>query len=137
MSDIMTQKQRSLCMSKIKSRNTNPEIAVRKTLSSLKIKYRLHDSDLPGKPDIKIPTKKIIIFINGCFWHQHKNCKRSSMPKSNKIYWKPKLLKNIEKQKSDIKKLKKSGWKVLVVWECETKKPALTKRLTKILNEKN
>lgn len=117
--DTFSKKQRSECMSKIRSRNTQPELAVRKVLTGLGFRYRLHRNDLPGKPDIVIPKLKKIIFINGCFWHQHKDCKRSSMPKSNKDYWKPKLERNIEKQKDNIKLLKKDGWSIIVLWECE------------------
>jgi DNA mismatch endonuclease (patch repair protein) len=88
----------------------------------------------PGKPDIVILKLKKIIFINECFWHQHKNCKDSVMPKSNKGDWEPKLRRNIEKQKKDIKKLKKEGWEVYIMWECQTKeKEALSKLIEKIL----
>lgn len=121
-------------MSKIRSKDTKPEIIVRKILSKLKIKYRLHNSKLPGKPDIVISQRKIIIFINGCFWHQHKNCKKQAMPKANKKYWEKKLQRNIEKQKKDIKKLKRMGWKVFIAWECETgNTKELTQTLSKIL----
>lgn len=108
-------------MSRIRSRNTQPEKIVRKFLSSLNYKYRLHDKKLPGKPDIVIKDERKAIFINGCFWHQHKGCKRRAMPKTNIDYWKNKLWRNVEKQKQDIKKLKKFGWKVRIIWECEAK----------------
>jgi len=132
--DNLTKEQRKLCMSRIRSKNTEPEIIVRKALSKLGLRYKLHNSKLPGRPDIVISKAKTIIFINGCFWHQHKGCKRQAMPKTNAKYWKPKLKRNVEKQKEDIEKLRKDGWKVYVVWECETKnQDRLTKILRKIL----
>jgi DNA mismatch endonuclease (patch repair protein) len=131
--DTFSKQQRSKCMSKIKSKNTMPEKIVQKTLSNLKIRYRLHSVKLPGKPDIVIGKNKIVIFINGCFWHQHKNCKRSSSPKSNTDYWLSKLKRNVEKQKQDISELKKLGWKVIIIWECETiNQESLNKTLSKL-----
>lgn len=119
--DNLNKKQRRKCMLNIKNKNTKPEVAVRKALTKTGIRYRLHVSKLPGKPDIVISRRKTVIFINGCFWHQHNNCKKKAMPKSNMEYWKPKLEKNIKKQEEDIKKLKKEGWKVFIIWECETR----------------
>jgi DNA mismatch endonuclease (patch repair protein) len=132
--DNLTKKQRKLCMTKIKGKNTKPEIIVRKILSKLGTRYRLHNSELAGKPDIVIAKTKKIIFINGCFWHQHKNCKKQAMPKVNRRYWEPKLQGNIEKQVQDIKLLKKQGWKVYKIWECQTNdEDKLTQKISKIL----
>lgn len=132
--DTLTKKQRSWNMSRIKSRNTQPEKIVRKFISKRGIKYRLHVKKLPGKPDIAIDRKKKVIFINGCFWHQHKGCKRRAMPKTNIKYWLPKLKRNAEKQKQDIKQLEKKDWKAYIIWECEAKnKNRLIKKLRKIL----
>lgn len=132
--DNLTKEQRKLCMAKIKGKNTKPEIIVRKILSKLSIRHRLHNSKLAGKPDIVIAKTKKIIFINGCFWHQHKNCRKQAMPKVNKKYWEPKLQRNIEKQKHDIKLLKKQGWKVYKIWECQTNDESkLTQKFSKIL----
>src|SRR3989344_7645346 len=119
--DKITKKQRSWNMSRIRSRDTLPEKIARKFLSGLNYRYRLHDNKLSGKPDIVIKERKKIIFINGCFWHQHKGCKRRAMPKTNKSYWGNKLRRNVEKQGEDIKKLKKLGWKIKIIWECEAK----------------
>ena len=119
--DNLTKKQRKFCMSRIKSKNTQPEKIVRKILSRLGWRYRLHNTKLSGKPDIVISKIKTIFFINGCFWHQHKGCKWQSIPKTNIEYWSKKLRRNVEKQKEDIRILKKDGWKVNVIWECETK----------------
>ncbi len=132
--DKITKKQRSWNMSRIRSKNTQPERAVRKFLSEKKIIYRLHAKKLPGKPDIVINKEKKVIFINGCFWHQHKNCKKQAMPKANIKYWKDKLRRNAEKQRKDILALKKLGWKVGIIWECKTKRPEdLSKTLQKML----
>jgi len=121
-------------MSLIRSRDTLPEKIVRKVLTNLGVRYRLHSKQLPGKPDIVIKKDKLAIFINGCFWHQHKGCKRKTMPKGNRNYWKPKLERNVAKQKADIKALRKDNWKVGIVWECETRDgDKLKKKLQKIL----
>ena len=133
MTDIFTKKKRSQIMSRITGRNTFPELSLRKALYSLGIRYRLHDRHLPGHPDIVVRRLKTAIFVNGCFWHQHKNCKRSTIPKTNKKYWLPKLKRNIEKQADDFRKLRKEGWKIAVVWECQTKnKNTLESQLRKI-----
>lgn len=132
--DNLTKEQRTLCMSRIRSKNTKPELVVRKVLSKIGIRYRLHNSKLPGRPDITISKAKTIIFINGCFWHQHKNCKKQTLPASNKDYWEKKLKNNIEKQKQDVRTLRKLGWKVHKIWECQTAdETKLTKRVVQIL----
>jgi len=132
--DHLTKKGRSWNMSHIKSKDTAPEKTARKVLTNLGFRYRLQVKHLPGKPDIIIQKDKIVIFINGCFWHQHKGCKRKTMPKGNRSYWKPKLKKNVSKQREDIKKLKKDGWRVNIIWECETRNEnKLSKKLQKIL----
>ncbi len=132
--DILSKEKRSQNMAKIKSKNTLPELLTRKALTSLNQKYRLHSAKLPGKPDIVIAKRKIAIFINGCFWHQHKDCKRQSMPKSNEEYWNKKLEGNVKKQKYDVKSLKRMGWKSIIIWECQTKnKDKLIKQLKRAL----
>lgn len=132
--DNLTKEQRTLCMSRIRSKNTKPELVVRRVLSKMGIRYRLHNSKLPGKPDIIISKAKTIIFINGCFWHQHKNCKKHVMPASNRDYWEKKLKRNIEKQKRDVRTLRRLGWKVHKLWECQTAdEMKLTKKVLQIL----
>ena len=121
MTDHITPKIRSWNMSRIRSKNTKPELAVRTYLYSKGLRYRLHCSKLPGKPDICNKTKKFTIFVNGCFWHQHKGCKRASIPKSNTEYWIPKLKKNVERFNQNRRKLEKDGWQVFTVWECDAK----------------
>lgn len=122
-------------MSKIRSKNTLPEITVRKFLAASGLRYRLHPVKLAGKPDIVLHSFRTVIFINGCFWHQHKGCKRQSIPKSNKKYWDKKLEKNINKQKENISNLKKQGWKIIIIWECETKEEVNLKKLLKKLGK--
>ena len=119
--DTFTLEQRSRCMSKIRNKNTKPEIAVRKILTKLGYRYRLHLSKLPGKPDISITKKKIAVFVNGCFWHQHSGCKRQTIPKTNIEYWHTKLQRNVDNQKKNIEKLEELGWVVIIIWECEVK----------------
>ena len=131
--DNLTKNQRHYCMSKIRSKNTKPEKTVRKILDKLNVKYNIHTKMLFGTPDIIIPEIKKIIFVNGCFWHQHKNCKRANIPKTNKEYWIKKLSRNIKKQNTDIKDLRKLGWSISVIWECQTKdETALRKKIKRI-----
>lgn len=108
-------------MSAIRGKHTSPELAVRKALRKLECRYKLHSRKLPGVPDIVLPERKIAIFAHGCFWHQHKNCKRCSMPGTNRSYWASKLKRNVDHFSEVRIKLRKLGWKVVVVWECQTK----------------
>lgn len=126
--DNLTKAQRKKCMTKITSRHTKPEMLVRKALAERGILYKLHVKKLPGKPDIVISKLKSAVFINGCFWHQHKNCKYSVVPKTNKGYWKLKLKRNVQKQKEDIKQLRSDGWGVYVLWECQLKNSGSAKQ---------
>ena len=121
MVDNLTEAQRSYTMTKVKSKNTAPEKKVRTLLHRLGYRFRLHRKNLPGKPDIVFPKHKLIIFVHGCFWHQHKNCKKAKRPKSRTDYWDNKLQKNITRDKSNQKKLQKLGWRCEIIWECETK----------------
>tara|TARA_Y100000813_G_C24140166_1_gene342052 strand:- start:169 stop:546 length:378 start_codon:yes stop_codon:yes gene_type:complete len=110
-------------MRRIKSQDMKPEILVRKMVYALGFRYRLHQKNLPGKPDLVFRKLGKIIFVHGCFWHQHSdpNCRDGRMPKSNKSYWNPKLEGNIERFAAQEAELRAQGWEVLVVWECETK----------------
>lgn len=132
--DHLTKENRSLNMSRIHSKNTKPEILVRSYLHKNGFRYRLKNN-LPGKPDIFLKKYNTAIFVHGCFWHSHKNCKRSGMPKTNITYWKTKLENNIKRDKKVVKELKKSGIKVIVIWECQVKDEAVLSRIVKnILN---
>ena len=122
MIDHLNPSKRSWNMSRIGSKNTNPEKVVRALLHSQGYRFRLHRKDLPGKPDIVLKKYNTVILVNGCFWHQHKSCKRANIPKSNKEYWIPKIERNKKRDKRNIKEIKNLGWRVMVVWECEVKK---------------
>jgi len=134
MADVFSGEKRSEIMSQIRSKHTGPEMAVRKALTKRGLRYRIHCGQLPGKPDIIIPKLNIVIFVNGCFWHQHSNCKKKAMPKTNIEYWENKLRQNVKRQQRDIRTLNKLGWKAYIIWECQTTKDAkLANRLSRIL----
>jgi len=139
MADKVDKKRRSEIMSSIRGQNTKPEMIVRKYLFSKGFRYRLHDKSLPGKPDIKLTKYNSLVFINGCFWHGHTDCKIYVMPKTNKKFWYSKIENNVERDKRNIELLKNLGWKIIVVWECEIKRKnrelALQNLVDKILNE--
>lgn len=118
--DIISKKLRSRNMSHIRSKNTLPELMVRKKLFALGYRYRIH-YNLPGKPDIVFPSKKIAIFVNGCFWHGH-GCKLDHVPKTNNDFWRKKIISNIKRDKKCHNLLKRRGWKVIVLWECKINK---------------
>lgn len=132
--DNHTAEQRHINMSHIKS-SSKAEETVRKYLFSLGFRYRKNDRRFAGKPDIVLPKFRTIIFINGCFWHQHTNCKYASYPKSNQDYWIPKLKKNIERDKSNRKILEDKGWNVITIWECELKKDTIEQTLNRLVEE--
>ena len=113
--------QRSRNMSAIKSKNTKPEIKVRKVLHSMGYRFRLHSKDLPGSPDIVLPKHKTVIFVHGCFWHRHENCKYASTPKIRQEFWNKKFKTNIERDLEIQDKIKNLDWRSVVIWECETK----------------
>ena len=113
--------QRSRNMSAIKSKNTKPEIKVRKVLHSMGYRFRLHRKDLPGSPDIVLPKYKTVIFVHGCFWHRHENCKYASIPKTRKEFWESKFKANVKRDKEIQEKIINIGWQYVVIWECETK----------------
>jgi DNA mismatch endonuclease (patch repair protein) len=119
MTDNRTKEQRSYNMSRIRSKHTKPEIIVRKFLYSKGIRYRIHYSKLPGKPDIAIPRAKTAIFVNGCFWHGHKGCKNAKVPSTNRDFWVNKITVNLERDSRIKRQLNDKGWRVLVVWECQ------------------
>jgi DNA mismatch endonuclease, patch repair protein len=108
-------------MRRIRSKDTEPEMAVRRLVHNMGYRYRLHRRDIPGKPDLAFPGRRKVIFIHGCFWHQHPGCREGRPPKSNAAYWLPKLERNQARDKAALEQLAASGWQALVVWECETK----------------
>ena len=134
MADVHTPAQRSYNMSRIKSKNTKPEMLVRKFLFAHGFRYKLHDKKLPGKPDIVLPKYKTVIFVHGCFWHGHKGCKYYVVPKTRTEWWLKKIEGNKANDMKAMKALKKDGWKVITIWECELKVIKIKKTLLKLLN---
>jgi len=120
--DIWTKKKRSEVMSKILGRDTKPEIVVRKMLFSMGYRFRLHGKGMPGKPDIVLRKYNAIIFIHGCFWHLHGKCRDGAIPKTRTAFWRSKLYGNKERDRRNLNTLRRSGWKVLKLWECEIEK---------------
>lgn len=134
MVDVLTEKQRQYCMSRIKGKNTKPEMIVRKLVFALGYRYRLHDGKLPGKPDLVFAGKRKVIFVHGCYWHRH-NCKYGKvMPQTRKKFWEEKLAGNKERDKKNVRELKKLGWDVLIIWECETKDTLISEKLVEKIN---
>ena len=113
--------QRSRNMSAIKSKNTKPEIAVRRLLHSMGYRFRLHRKDLPGSPDIVLPKYKTVIFVHGCFWHRHENCKYASTPKTRKEFWENKFNSNKKRDQKIQKEIIDLGWQFIIIWECEAR----------------
>ncbi|MBI2418781.1 MAG: DNA mismatch endonuclease Vsr [Ignavibacteriales bacterium] len=136
--DKISPARRSKNMQKIKSRDTVPELHIRKMIFAEGYRYRLHVKNLPGKPDIVFPKRKKIIFVNGCFWHMHNlsSCKISHVPKSRIDFWMPKLLRNVERDKTNLARLNELGYKTFVIWECEINgKNKLLARIKSFLDE--
>ena len=133
--DNRTPEARSRNMSRIPSKNTKPEETVRKYLFSQGFRYRKNVSKLPGKPDIVLPKYKTVVFVNGCFWHAHKECKWFVPPKSNEEFWQKKFAYNIERDERNYEKLRELGWKVIIVWECELRHNNTLLILEKLKNE--
>lgn len=133
--DVHSKKQRSFNMSQIKGKNTKPEVLVRKHLFSKGFRYRINDKRYPGKPDIVLPKYKIILFIHGCFWHQH-DCKYFKWPKTNLAFWKNKIEGNIIRDRNNISELEKMGWKIIIIWECEiSSKQKLESKMNKVIKQ--
>lgn len=128
MVDIYSRKIRSLIMASISGQETKPETLTRSYLFKQGFRFRKNVKSLPGKPDIVLPKYRTIIFVNGCFWHGHRGCKASALPETRKEFWTNKINVNIDRDKSAIKALKKSGWKVIIIWQCEIKNVAKRER---------
>ena len=124
MADVMTPEQRSRCMAAIKGKDTKPEMIVRKYLFSKGLRYRVNDRKLPGSPDIVLKKYKTVVFIDGCFWHGHKECKYFRLPKSNVDFWRHKIAMNIARDYANNVDLKLAGWNVIRIWECDIRTKA-------------
>lgn len=124
-------------MSAIRGRNTKPELVVRRLLHSLGYRFRLHRETLPGKPDIVLPKYRTVIFVNGCFWHRHAGCRYATFPSTNAVFWQKKFRQNVERDGRNYELLKKLGWNVVIVWECELKQASgnvLAEKLKSLLH---
>lgn len=121
-------------MRSVRQKDTAPEMVVRRIAHAIGARYRLHRKDLPGRPDLVFPRRRLCIFVHGCFWHRHQGCRLASMPKSNVEFWREKFAHNVERDARKTQELKAEGWSVEIVWECETREPAkLEKRLRSLL----
>jgi DNA mismatch endonuclease, patch repair protein len=114
-------------MSRVKGRDTTPELAVRRMVFALGYRFRLHRADLPGKPDMVFGPRKKIIFIHGCFWHGHR-CRKGKLPKSNNAFWRNKIDTNRSRDRRTTRRLRASGWQVLTIWQCQLKDPLAVRR---------
>lgn len=132
--DSVSPERRSEIMARIRSKDTRPEMVVRRLVFSLGYRYRLHRKDLPGKPDLVFSGRGKVIFVHGCFWHQHAGCPGGRLPKSRRAFWRRKFAGNVARDAEHRRALRRLGWRVLIVWECQTKKlPALARRLSRFL----
>jgi DNA mismatch endonuclease, patch repair protein len=135
MADVHSKETRSYNMSRIRSKDTKPELIVRKFLHKNGFRYRLHVKDLPGKPDIVLPKYKTVIFIHGCFWHGHEGCKKSTLPTTRREWWKAKINANIANDEKAVKALKEKGWNVHTIWQCDMHKTLLSDTLLDLLKK--
>lgn len=136
MSDIFSKKKRSEIMSKIRATETKPEKIVRSFLFAKGFRYRKNSKSLPGKPDIVLSKYKTAIFIHGCFWHGHKNCKAATLPQTRTKFWTDKITENKKRDAKNYKDLKKSGWKVITIWQCQIKNKSRQERTLNLLADK-
>jgi DNA mismatch endonuclease, patch repair protein len=134
--DTLSPEQRSRLMSQVRQRDTGPELLIRSMLHRLGYRFRVHRRDLPGTPDLVFPARRSVVFVHGCFWHGH-SCRCGRRPSSNVTFWDEKIRKNKERDDRVQKQLRTAGWRVLAVWECETKDgPVLEKTLTRFLGRR-
>lgn len=133
MVDFLTPGERSIRMSRIKGKDTVPEINLRKALHALGLRFRLQCNKMPGKPDLVFPKYKVVVFVHGCFWHRHEGCKVSHIPKSNTPFWIDKFKKNVARDERVKQSLLDLGWRVFVVWECEVDSAAKAEKTASLL----
>ncbi|MBX6370464.1 MAG: DNA mismatch endonuclease Vsr [Rhodospirillales bacterium] len=133
--DIISAERRSALMRRVRQRDTDPELVVRRVAHALGYRFRLHRRDLPGTPDLVFPKYRVALFVHGCFWHRHEGCPRATTPKSRRDYWLPKFAANVERDRRKAAALEAAGWRAVVVWECETAdSSALKRRLPGLLH---
>ena len=136
MADVFDAETRSRIMALVRGKDTKPERAVRSMVHRMGYRFRLHGRDLPGRPDLVLPRHRKVIFVHGCFWHSHKGCKRATVPEGNRAFWEEKLGKNAARDRRNVRDLKRLGWGVLVVWECQLRRPErVWRRLEGFLRE--
>lgn len=136
MTDTVDREKRSEIMSRVGSRDTKPELVVRHIAHGLGFRFRLHRKDLPGRPDIVFPRYRSVIFVHGCFWHRHPSCKYASSPKTRVEYWEDKFRSNVARDARNETLLRDLGWRVMVIWECETKdREAVAERISSYLEQ--
>lgn len=131
--DKLSRERRSWNMRRILGKNTGPEVIVRSALHRLGYRFRLHGKKLPGRPDIVLPKYRTVVFVHGCFWHRHRQCKNCTTPTNRRAWWVEKLEGNAARDKVHVRALRKLGWRIVVVWECETEKAGFAERLKKRL----
>lgn len=117
--DTLTPAQRSKLMSHVRSTDTSVELRVRRLVHGMGFRYRLHQANLPGKPDLVFASRRAVIFVHGCFWHRHQNCRYATTPKTRVAFWKAKFKRNVERDAETLNALNKLGWRALVIWQCE------------------
>jgi DNA mismatch endonuclease (patch repair protein) len=136
MADRLTPQERSRNMSRVKGRDTKPELLVRSIVHRLGYRFRLHEKRLPGRPDVVLPRHRKVIFVHGCFWHGHAGCRKAARPSTNREFWDKKIDGNIARDRANIRALRRAGWKVLVIWQCAMRdRGRLEKKLVKFLSE--
>jgi DNA mismatch endonuclease (patch repair protein) len=136
MTDHLTQQERSRNMSRVKGRDTKPELLVRSIVHRLGYRFRLHGKKLPGRPDVVLARHRKVIFVHGCFWHGHTGCRRAARPSSNREFWDKKIEGNIARDAANIRALRQAGWKALVIWQCAMKdRERLENTLAKFLSD--
>lgn len=136
MTDIFDPMQRSAVMRAVKSRDTAPELTVRRAAHALGLRFRLQRTDLPGKPDLVFPARRIALFVHGCFWHGHDCLRGARMPKTNRAYWESKIGRNVARDAAASAALKQLGWTPRTIWECETRDPAkLSRRIARLTGQ--
>jgi DNA mismatch endonuclease (patch repair protein) len=136
MVDHVDRAKRSMIMRAVRSTHTGPELIVRRLLHKAGYRYRLHGSDLPGRPDLIFPARHKIVFVHGCFWHGHRGCSKARLPKTRVSFWSNKIALNRQRDASTIRQLKRQGWRSLVVWQCQLRRPErVLQRLVRFLEE--
>lgn len=136
MVDTLTMAERSRVMGRVRSKDTKPEMIVRRLTHGMGYRYRLHDKKLPGCPDLVFRRRRKVIFVHGCFWHRHRNCALARLPKSRRDFWTPKLNANRKRDERNLRELAKAGWPALVIWECEIgDSDALARRIRDFLKD--